>query len=247
MVDAIIPQERRDFYVYVIFRPNGVPCYVGKGKGRRWKRHALQPCNIHLKHIYANAGGALPTVKVGEKMTEDEAFAVEIAFIAAIGREERGGPLVNKTDGGEGPSGWVPSAEWREHRRKCATQAWQELGMAERLAEINRGKKYPGRPHTDESKRRISESLKGNTHTLGYKRSEESKIKQSASTKGKPKTPQHAANISAGLRGKKHSGVDPRTGTKYSADRVARSAQARRESMATRALERRLPLFDAAD
>lgn len=27
--------EERIFYVYVLFRQSGVPCYVGKGKGSR--------------------------------------------------------------------------------------------------------------------------------------------------------------------------------------------------------------------
>jgi hypothetical protein len=35
-VRAMLP----DFYVYVLFRLDGEPFYVGKGRGRRWKFHA---------------------------------------------------------------------------------------------------------------------------------------------------------------------------------------------------------------
>mgnify|MGYP001448989491 CR=1 FL=1 len=45
----------------------------------------------------------------------------------------------------------------------------------EYLSKIKKGKKLP--PPSDETKRKISESLVGNQRTLGYKHSEESKEK----------------------------------------------------------------------
>lgn len=101
-------EEKRIFYVYILFRPNGHPCYIGKGKGRRFeKREKLTSHNIHLSRIISQAGGSLPKTIIRENLTESEAFETEIAFIKAIGREVHGGPLVNLTDGGEGPSGLV--------------------------------------------------------------------------------------------------------------------------------------------
>lgn len=94
---------RRDFYVYILFRPNGHPCYVGKGQGDRWLHHERRPSNRHLKRIIRKAGGTIPRIKVREDLLETEAFETEIALITAIGRKDLGrGPLVNLTGGGEG-------------------------------------------------------------------------------------------------------------------------------------------------
>lgn len=100
------------FYVYVIFRPNGIPCYVGKGEGWRWSRHATRARNPILFAIYQKAGGDLPIVRVRDGITEAEAFETEIALIAAIGRKPNG-PLVNLTDGGDGAKGLRHTPEFR--------------------------------------------------------------------------------------------------------------------------------------
>jgi hypothetical protein len=93
------------FYVYIIYRPDGRECYVGKGKGRRHLKHRWRSTNPHLANIYAQAGGDLPYKIVAKNLSEQDAFALEIKLIAQIGREPIG-PLVNLTDGGEGPSGF---------------------------------------------------------------------------------------------------------------------------------------------
>lgn len=94
------------FYVYVLFRPDGQPCYVGKGKGNRWTNHERYgSSNLNLQRIIKNAGGILPKAKIKENMLEKDAFELEISLIRSIGRKIHGGLLVNFTDGGEGPSG----------------------------------------------------------------------------------------------------------------------------------------------
>lgn len=55
----------------------------------------------------------LPVVKVREGLTESDAFQTEIAFISAIGRGKNG-PLVNLTDGGDGPTGAKHSKKARK-------------------------------------------------------------------------------------------------------------------------------------
>lgn len=120
MADAGLP--RSDFYVYVIFRPNGVPCYVGKGRGKRDKFHETKGShNAHLNAIIRLAGGSLPTVRTRSGITESEAFETEMLLIHIIGREIVGGPLVNQSDGGEGPTGIIRSAGYREKQRKSQT------------------------------------------------------------------------------------------------------------------------------
>lgn len=112
MVDPTIPQMRRDFYVYILFRPDGRPCYVGKGCGKRDKKHEKYGShNPHLSAIIKNAGGSLPAVRFRDGISDAEAHSLERLLIAAIGREIHGGPLVNQTDGGEGVSGAVRSPE----------------------------------------------------------------------------------------------------------------------------------------
>lgn len=91
------------YYVYALFRPDGIPCYIGKGKGKRWLHCGVS--NPHLARIIkqaAAAGLGIPRIKIRENLSEDEAFQIEIALIAAIGRVSVGGPLVNMTDGGDG-------------------------------------------------------------------------------------------------------------------------------------------------
>ena len=98
-------------YVYIVFRPNGIPCYVGKGKGERWKRHLNKSHNPYLQRIAKKAGGNLPIVIIRSNLTHAEAFEIEIAFIKAIGRIKNGGPLVNMTDGGDGVVGLTQTPE----------------------------------------------------------------------------------------------------------------------------------------
>jgi hypothetical protein len=97
------------FYVYVIFRPDGSPCYVGKGKGNRWRRLRRRR-NPRLERIIAKGARELPIIKIREGLTEAQAFEVEVALIAAIGRGKNG-PLVNMTDGGDGTSGYKRTPE----------------------------------------------------------------------------------------------------------------------------------------
>lgn len=96
-----------DFYVYVYFDLDGSPLYVGKGRGARWER--LDASSGRNPHFLRKAQGAtregleLPRVKVRTDLGEMEAFEVEKALIAAIGRRANGeGPLLNLTAGGEG-------------------------------------------------------------------------------------------------------------------------------------------------
>ena len=108
---AFAPGEAPDrFYVYVLFRPTGEPLYVGKGSGRRW-RDRRRGHNPRLLAIIKRHG-ELPSVRVRVGLTEAEAFATEIAFIAAIGRG-KDGPLVNMTDGGDGAGGAVRTPQHR--------------------------------------------------------------------------------------------------------------------------------------
>ena len=114
---SIPKADRRESYVYILFRQDGRPCYVGKGIKDRWLRHERYPQNPHLAAIIAKAGGSIPKVKIREGLTDAEACETEMAFIAAIGRKCNGGPLVNMTDGGDGLKGHTHTKSPEARRR----------------------------------------------------------------------------------------------------------------------------------
>lgn len=148
------------FYVYVLFRPNGIPCYVGKGKNARWIAHERAGCNHsnkHLARIIVNAGGALPKIKVREGLTEAEAIETEIALIAAIGRGNYG-PLVNLTNGGDGISGFIQTrAQHEAHLAKMNTPEIIEKCRKNATGNtVNRGRR-----HSIISKQNMSDGGKG--------------------------------------------------------------------------------------
>jgi hypothetical protein len=124
----------RVFYVYVIFHPTGTPCYVGKGRGKRWKSHARGDShNSVLKRMIQRFGASLPVAVIRDGLTEAEAFETEVALIAAIGRADIcTGSLLNKTDGGEGVSGFVFTVDHR--KRLSDSHAGQTPSPANRKA-----------------------------------------------------------------------------------------------------------------
>ena len=168
----------QESYVYVVFRPNGIPCYVGKGKGDRWRRHDRKSKqNPHFAAILNLAGGDLPTAIIRHNLTDDEAIEIEIALIKAIGREIHGGPLVNMTDGGDGTAGAVMTLEWRAHRSKKAKEAWANEEVRAKMLRADRKRSGNKLPRTNEFKKAVGLKLKGNTHTLGFKHTDNSKAK----------------------------------------------------------------------
>jgi len=179
-------------YVYIIFRPDGSPCYAGKGKGNRWtsdKERAKH--NPHFAAILKKAqkeGKELPRIKIREGLTDAEAFEIERALIKAIGRRKNGGPLTNMTDGGDGLLNPSP-----ETRAKMAESAIRNL-TDEKIERI----------------RRVGKSGVGGAAGKGKKRAPNLKRNAAISAAHKDKTlsPEHCAAISAGKSGKK---VGPRS------------------------------------
>lgn len=189
-------------YVYAVFRPNGIPCYVGKGKGDRWRRHdRKRKQNPHFAAILNSAGGDLPVVVIRSDLNDREAIHTEVALIAVIGREINGGPLVNLTDGGDGTAGWKAGKAWRENRSAKSKELWKTPDF--RALILRPGRKRSGNksPRSEGFKRSVSQKLRGNKHMLGLKHSEKSKKLMSEKRKGVPKSPEHRAKISQANRG----------------------------------------------
>jgi len=150
-----------DFYVYVYFRPNGIPCYVGKGRGSRWVKHKNgECCNIHLKRIIKKAGGDLPRVKIRTGLSNEHAVEIECALIAAIGRQKDGGPLVNFSKGGDGVPGHRPSEATREKLRAAHRNRDPE---ASRIRGCKISEKLKDQKKSDEARAAMSAAKQNRT------------------------------------------------------------------------------------
>lgn len=218
------------FYVYVLFRENGDPFYIGKGKDDRWRcheRHARADTKSHksaiIRGIHAR-GFEVIKAKIHEGLTEAIAHNYEVALIAAIGRGDDG-PLVNRTDGGDGVTGMKHAGEARlsiskAHRgrqkppEECANIAAGKLGSkASAAARANMSAAHIGKTPTPETRAKISASHRGKKHSpehvaklaairRGIIFSPEWRANLSAAHRGIKLSDEHCANLSAAKRGK---------------------------------------------
>lgn len=175
------------FYVYIYLDPlykesvsygdlrfDYVPLYVGKGKGGRFKGHLYTTNNPIFKNkiAYWKRNKIEPIViKLHENLTEIEAWAYETQYIALIGRLDLGlGPLLNLTDGGEGPAGRVP---WNKGRKTGIPLTPEQKAM---VSAANKGKvvsletrakisaAHKNKPKSLEHKEKISRTRKGKSY-----------------------------------------------------------------------------------
>lgn len=169
--------EHSDYYIYCYFHPEtGEPCYIGKGRGGRWKAHLTSSKNPWLANIIQKANGNIPHVKLHIGLTNEKANEYEKALIEAIGRDPRG-PLVNMTDGGEGTKGWVPSDDTKNKIGELTRQ---------RLADPEFRRQWV-------------------TTNIGRKASSETRAKQSLARRGRKLTPETVEKIASANRGRKRS------------------------------------------
>jgi len=133
------------YYTYAYLRKNKTPYYIGKGKGKRAydkKHNAFVPSKDRILFLKQN-------------LTEEEAFKHERYMIRVFGRIDLGtGILYNKTDGGDGPSGYRHTKESKQKmsikrkgkKRPKHSKLMKEMGYLKTLNEnrINELRKnYP--------------------------------------------------------------------------------------------------------
>jgi hypothetical protein len=95
------------YYTYAYLREDRTPYYIGKGSGRRIYENKGRPCG-RPKDISK-------VIFLKQNLTEQEAFKHEIYMIDVFGRKDlRTGTLYNRSDGGEGASGYKHTEKNKE-------------------------------------------------------------------------------------------------------------------------------------
>ena len=143
------------YYIYAYLREDGTPYYIGKGtKDRAW-RH----CKNDTVHPPKNQS---QIVILESKLTEVGAFALERRLIQWHGRVDLDtGILHNKTNGGEGGSGYKRTEESKLAQSK--RQLGKKTGprSADARTRMSIIQQSLGAKHTEESKEKIRQFQTG--------------------------------------------------------------------------------------
>ena len=179
------------YYTYAYLREDRTPYYIGKGTGKRIysKQRSIKPPKDKSRIIFLK-----------QNLTEQEAFKHEIYMIAVFGRKDLGtGILHNRTDGGEGGSGCIPSEESRKKMSDARKGKTHTEETRRKISEENKDKNHPnyGKTLSEETRRKIGEAHKGKSL------SEETKRKLSEAKKGKNPSEETKTKMSEAQKGKK--------------------------------------------
>jgi hypothetical protein len=133
------------YYIYQYLREDMTPYYIGKG------------CNNRINEAH---NVALPIkerrVIIADKLSEKEAFDLEIELIAKYGRNDLGtGILRNQTNGGDGASGYRYTEERKQEYSK-------------RMIQTNAKRKQDGWKYPESARKAISEMQKGKPKPKGW-------------------------------------------------------------------------------
>lgn len=201
-----------NYYVYIYLDPlheteteilgvvyQNTPLYVGKGKDNRCFDHLKKTNNKIFENKISKwkKNNTDPIViKIVENIPEGEAWLIETQLIKQIGRRDLGlGPLLNLTDGGEGPAGRIPwnkgkqgvQVSWNKGITGKDSHLYGTKFSEEHKLKISEALK--NKEKSEDHRKKISNSLKGNIPwnkgvTGVIKASDEARQKMSESRKG---------------------------------------------------------------
>ena len=151
------------YYIYQLrLECSAIPFYIGKGKNRRMYEH-FTPKSLkgdsHKNRIIRKAmrDGVKVIPEILHTFADESlAFIKEVELIAFYGRRINGGCLTNATDGGEGSSGYKPSAESIEKSARAKRGKPRDAETKKKLSEA-----ASRRRHASETRRKISKSNTG--------------------------------------------------------------------------------------
>ena len=175
------------YYVYAHIKAGTSEIfYIGKGTGNR----AYQKCGRSNRwKNYVNKYG-LEVLFLRSNLSNEEASKYEIEKIGEIGRLDTGnGPLINMTDGGEGTSGKLHTAESKELMSERAKGRKLSEETKKKLSDANIGKKA-----SSETKKKLS-MMRSGKKMKSHVCSDEAKAKTSLALKGRTRSPETIQKI----------------------------------------------------
>jgi NUMOD3 motif len=265
LIDTVAPPTRTPltgggkYYVYEHWRLDINECfYVGKGHGdRAYKKQKRNKLHVAIVDKLAREGSAYDVRIAVLNLSEEDAFRIERERIAFWRND--GADLANLTSGGQGQSGYSPTAEtrrklselnkgkpspFRGRKHKPETIAIfvekaKKRGPPEQTPEVK--KKivafHTGRRRSDATRERISQSLKGKSN---WAKGKPSKLK-GRTLSDKTKEKMSAAAKKKWKRQKQSGWVNPNVGGTCSDDTKAKM----RESSKKRFLRKDVPRRNA--
>lgn len=184
-VHESVVDELHKYYVYGHYKPNSaIPFNIGKGCGRRATSKTGR--NLHWRNTVNKNEYIVEIMYFG--LTKEQALDIEKMLIAKYGRaDNKCGPLVNKTDGGDDP----PSAKGRKASKSAkenmssaqmGNQKWK--GKTHKPETIEKMKAFKGKRGRDkgfiiplETRLKMKESSMGEKNGFyGKKHTEETKL-----------------------------------------------------------------------